>query len=104
MQLGSILQEQTGTPCVSHPVEFSLLKMTANGKMRFRVKALMFPVTEAERLTSARIAVDSLRALPEYKNRNPANCHRFLWKCSIKSASTSSCKRRSTAKSIRCVG
>lgn len=69
MQLGSILQEQTGSPCVSHPVEFSLLKMTANGKMRFRVRALMFPVTEADRLTSARIAVDSLRALPEYKQK-----------------------------------
>ena len=45
MQLGSIsYNEQTGLPCVSHPVEFSLLKMTANGKLcGFAIQALMFP-------------------------------------------------------------
>ena len=69
MQLGSILQEQTGAPCVSHPVEFSLLKMTANGKMRFRVKALMFPVTEADRLISERAAMTFLRQQAEYAKK-----------------------------------
>ena len=54
MQLGSILSEQIGEPCVSHPVEFHLFKQTREGKKRFRVRALMFPVGEAERLQSER--------------------------------------------------
>lgn len=67
MQLGSILSEQIGEPCVSHPVEFHLFKQTREGKKRFRVRALMFPVGEAERLQSERAAESWLRQQAEYK-------------------------------------
>ena len=67
MQLGSILSEQIGEPCVSHPVEFHLFKQTREGKKRFRVRALMFPVGEAERLQSERAAESWLRQQSDYQ-------------------------------------
>lgn len=67
MQLGDILNEQTGLPCVSHPVKFSLIKRTADGVKRYTIQARLYPVSEHDRLESERAAMLGLRKSTEYK-------------------------------------
>lgn len=64
MQLGSILDGDGDEPTVGRPVEFRILKTTAKGKRRYRVKAVLYPVSEAERQQSQREALNYLRTAP----------------------------------------
>lgn len=70
MNLGSILSSTPGEPCASREVEFFLLKQTAQGRQRFRVKGALLPVGEADRLAARRDALAYLRTLPEYAERD----------------------------------
>lgn len=64
MQLGSILDGDGGEPTVGRTVEFRILKTTAKGKQRYRVKAKLYPVSEADRQQSEREALTYLRTAP----------------------------------------
>jgi len=65
MKLGEILsQEDQGRPLVGHEVEFWIKK---GNERRFRVKAKMYPLGEADRQQARRDAVKFLRTLPDYK-------------------------------------
>ena len=64
MNLGEILSAQdNGKALVGRPVEFQIVKK----RVRYTVKALFFPVSEAERQQSKRDAVKYLRSLPDYQ-------------------------------------
>ncbi len=73
MQLGNILSSSPGEPCATKEVEFHLMKLTAQGRQRYRVKAVLLPVSEADRLAARRDAVTFLRSLPEYMDRDGAS-------------------------------
>jgi hypothetical protein len=65
MKLGEILsQEDNARPLVGHDVEFWIKK---GNTQRFRVKAKMYPLGEADRQQAKRDAVKYLRTLPDYK-------------------------------------
>lgn len=64
MQLGSILDSDGDEPTMGRPVEFRILKTTAKGKRRYRVKAILYPVSEADRQQSQREALTYLRTAP----------------------------------------
>ena len=65
MKLGEILsQEDNARPLVGHDVEFWIKKGNAQ---RFRVKAKMYPLGEADRQQAKRDALKYLRTLPDYK-------------------------------------
>ena len=70
MNLGSILRDSPGEPCASREVEFFLLRQTAQGRQRFRIKGALLPVGEADRLAAKRDAVAYLKTLPEYAERD----------------------------------
>lgn len=70
MQLGNILSSSPGEPCATKEVEFHLMRQTAQGRQRYRVKAVMLPVSEADRLAAKRDALAFLRTLPEYAERD----------------------------------
>ena len=70
MQLGNILSSSPGEPCATKEVEFHLTRPTAQGRQRYRVKAVLLPVSEADRQAARRDAVTFLRTLPEYAERD----------------------------------
>lgn len=67
MQLGTILSGSPGEPCATKEVEFHLMRDSAQGRQRYRVKAVMLPVSEADRQAARRDAVSYLRTLPAYR-------------------------------------
>ncbi len=69
MQLGNILSSSPGEPCVGKEVEFHILRQTAQGRQRYRVKAILLPVSEADRQAARRDAVSYLRTLTEYAEK-----------------------------------
>lgn len=72
MQLGSILTDSPGEPCATEEVEFHVMRQTAAGRKRFRVKAVLLPVSEQDRGAARRDALGFLRTLPEYQERDGA--------------------------------
>lgn len=70
MQLGSILTGSPGEPCATREVEFHIMRKTASGRQRHRVKAVFLPVSEADRLAARRDAVAYLRSTPEYAEKD----------------------------------
>lgn len=70
MQLGSILTASPGEPCAVKEVEFHLMRKTGQGRQRHRVKAVLLPVSEADRQAAKRDAVSYLRTTPEYQERD----------------------------------
>lgn len=70
MNLGTILSSTPGEPCASREVEFLLMRMTAQGRQRYRVKGALLPVGEADRLAARRDALAYLKTLPEYAERD----------------------------------
>lgn len=70
MQLGSILTASPGEPCATCEVEFYLMRRTGTGRQRHRVKAVLLPVSEADRAQAKRDAVSYLRTLPQYSDRD----------------------------------
>lgn len=70
MNLGNILSSSAGEPCATRQVEFHLMRQTAQGRQRYRVQALMLPVSEADRQAARRDAVAYLRTLPEYREKD----------------------------------
>lgn len=69
MNLGSILSESSGEPCAPEPVEFHFMRMTAQGRERHRIKAILLPVSSSDRAAARRDAQTYLRSLPEYAER-----------------------------------
>lgn len=69
MQLGNILSSSPGEPCAIKEVEFHVMRMTAQGRQRHRVKAALLPVSEADRQAARKDALLYLRTLPEYAER-----------------------------------
>lgn len=70
MQLGSILTGSPGEPCATEEVEFHVMKQTAGGRKRFKVRGLLLPVSEEDRGAARRDALGFLRSLPEYQERD----------------------------------
>lgn len=70
MNLGQFLSEGETLPPVLLPVEFFINVRGAGGVTRRRVRALMAPVSEAERLSARREALEFLKTLPEYKGED----------------------------------
>lgn len=69
MNLGNILSSSVGEPCASRRIEFHLMRQTPQGRQRYRVEAVLFPVSEADRQAARRDAVAFLRTLPEYREQ-----------------------------------
>lgn len=67
MNLGQFLTEGETLPPVMLPVEFYITVRGSGGVTRRRVRALMAPVSEADRLSARREALEYLKNLPEYK-------------------------------------
>lgn len=70
MNLGQFLSEGDPLPPVLLPVEFHINVRGGNGVSRRRVRAVLAPVSEAERLAARREALEFLRGLPEYKGED----------------------------------
>lgn len=70
MNLGTILSSSPGEPCASREVEFFLMRQTAAGRQRYRVKGALLPVGEADRIAARQGALTYLRTLPEYAERD----------------------------------
>lgn len=79
MNLGSILSGSTGEPCALDPVEFYLMRQTAQGRERHRIKAVLLPVSASDRAAARRDAQNYLRTLPEYSEReDPQSGAKYL--------------------------
>lgn len=73
MNLGSILSGDTGEPCVADLIEFYLMRQTSQGRQRFRIQAALLPISAADRQAARRDALNFLRTLPEYQEREDAD-------------------------------
>lgn len=78
MQLGAILDADSGAYCVGEPVKFFLMNRTETGLHKVEISAVLYPVSEAERITATRVAEEYLRAKPEFKEKEAANGTRYL--------------------------
>lgn len=70
MQLGQILSSSPGEACATKPVELHVMQMTAGGRRRHRVRAVLLPVSEADRAAAKRDAQSYLRTLPAYAEKD----------------------------------
>lgn len=62
MNLGTILQQDDGLPCAGRPVAFHLTKYVPGQRPKvYEVKAILYPVGEAQRHEAARAAEHYLR-------------------------------------------
>lgn len=78
MQLGQILDSHPGAYCVGEPVKFFLMHRTETGLHKVEISAVLFPISEAERITATRVAEEYLRAKPEFKEKEAANGTRYV--------------------------
>ena len=70
MQLGQFLECEPGEPSCFEPVESHLSRKTPSGKMRIRVKANLYPVSESERRAARKAATAYLRSTPAYSPKD----------------------------------
>lgn len=70
MNLGTILSANPGEFCAAEPIEFHLMRQTAQGRERHRIKAVLLPVSSSDRAAARRDAMNYLRTLPEWAERD----------------------------------